>query len=202
MKRGITSVPRTVASVQGPSSSARITAAVATATTVSASRTLLFSTYTNPTKNHLLHDNSPTEKSTNIQSRNANTTNPTTAPRSRGHLRSPYFSPNTDNSSNTITTSAAATRLSTHSGNYGDSGNGNGNPPGSTQLPSHSSSPPPRSSRAKHKLLADLINRPDLQATVFVPGNVGTLANLLAIVRETERRYGTIAEFRCPTAVS
>ena len=52
------------------------------------------------------------------------------------------------------------------------------------------------------KLFAELIHRPDLRATIFIPGNVGSLPNLLAIIRETERRYGPIAEYRCPTVVS
>lgn len=41
-----------------------------------------------------------------------------------------------------------------------------------------------------------------VHATIFVPGTVRSLPNLLAIVAETERLYGPVAEFRCPTAVS
>lgn len=50
-----------------------------------------------------------------------------------------------------------------------------------------------------NRSLYDQINDHTLHASVFVPGNVGSLPNLFAIVREAERRYGTIAEFRCPT---
>ena len=36
-------------------------------------------------------------------------------------------------------------------------------------------------------------------ASVFVPGDVGNLLNLFAVIRETEKRFGRIVEFRCPT---
>jgi hypothetical protein len=54
----------------------------------------------------------------------------------------------------------------------------------------------------RRKTIAEQIHCPDLQATIFVPGTVGPLINLLAIIREAERRYGSIAEYRCPTVVS
>lgn len=41
-----------------------------------------------------------------------------------------------------------------------------------------------------------------VHATVFVPGTVRSLPNLLAIIAEVERLYGPVAEFRCPTIVS
>ena len=55
---------------------------------------------------------------------------------------------------------------------------------------------------SNQKPFAEQIHRPELQATIFVPGTVGSLPNLLAIVREAERRYGPITEYRCPTVVS
>ena len=54
---------------------------------------------------------------------------------------------------------------------------------------------------SNQKPFAEQIHRPELQATIFVPGTVGSLPNLLAIVREAERRYGPITEYRCPTVV-
>lgn len=54
----------------------------------------------------------------------------------------------------------------------------------------------------RQKSITEQIRCPDLQATIFVPGTVGSLINLLAIVREAKRRYGPISEYRCPTVVS
>ena len=73
----------------------------------------------------------------------------------------------------------------------------------SSLIPDTAAPPRPNSTSApspnKNRSLYDQINDHTLHASVFVPGNVGSLPNLFAIVREAERRYGTIAEFRCPT---
>jgi hypothetical protein len=51
----------------------------------------------------------------------------------------------------------------------------------------------------RRRSLYDQIHDHALHASIFVPGNVRTLPVLFAIVRETERRWGRIVEFRCPT---
>lgn len=73
---------------------------------------------------------------------------------------------------------------------------------GQATPPQVQSEPQPRSLSSEPTTLAQLIERSDLQATVFVPNNIRTLPNLLAIMREVEKRYGKVAEYRCPPVVS
>ena len=55
---------------------------------------------------------------------------------------------------------------------------------------------------SNQKPFVEPIDRPELQATIFVPGTMGSLPNLLAIVREAQGRYTPITEYRYPTVVS